>query len=183
LILLTTSRRPTGAIRTLCRDLANSLPSVRRVNRGKMSIDRICERAIQLAATKAVLVDRWRGEPRRITLFKLAPSGLKPVPPIMIIAGARLRKEFKEETKRIRSSVITVEPEDSSELERFAGCFSQFFNLPVASVKEAAEKHRTSMHLSFGSSVHPQITFVLLRGMVEIGPRITLSKLVWEVSK
>jgi rRNA maturation protein Rpf1 len=182
LILLTTSRRPTGAIRTLCRDLANSLPNVVRVNRGKMSLDGIGEKAIEFEADRAVVVDRWRGGPGRITLFQLAQAGLKAVPPILLIAGVRLRRELTEKTRRIRSSAVTVEPEDSSKLERFADCLSQFFSLPVMSMEGVAEKHRASMHLSFGSSRRPQITFVLLRGMVEIGPRITLSKLVWDVS-
>ncbi len=182
MILLTTSRRVTGAIRTLCRDLANSIPSVVRVNRGKMSLSGIGERAIQLEADRAIVVDRWRGRPGRITLFKLAQTGLKIVPPIMLIAGFRLRREFKEEIRRIQSSSITVNPEDSPELKKTADFLSQFFDLPVVSVDEAAMKNKISMHLSFSSSEHPQITFVLPRERVEIGPRITLSKLVWEVS-
>jgi rRNA maturation protein Rpf1 len=181
-MLLTTSRRPTGAIRTLCRDLANSLPDVIRVNRGKMSLDGVAEKAIEVEADRAVVVDRWHGGPGRITLFQLARNGLKVIPPIMLIAGVRLRREFTEKTRRIRSSAITVESEDSSLLDRIADCLSQFLGLPVLSVEEAAKKHRASMHLSFGSSRRLQITFVLLRGMVEIGPRITLSKLVWEVA-
>ncbi len=179
--MLTTSRRPTGGIRTLCRDLVNSIPVVVRVNRGKMSLDGVAERAIELEADRVVVVDRWRGGPGKINLFTIAPTGLKPFPPLMLISGIRLRREFKEGTKRVRSSVITMEPEDSPELERMAGRLSQFFDLPVRSMDEAAGKHGASMHLSFDSSNRLQITFILLQRMVEIGPRITLSKLVWEV--
>lgn len=182
MILLTTSRRPTGAIRTLCRDLANSLPNVVRVNRGKMNRAEIEEKTIQLEADRAVVIDRWHGGPGKITLFKLTPTGLNVVPPILLIGGARLRRELTEK-RCIRSSVITVEQKDLSLLERIAISLSQFFNLPILSVEEAAEKHRASLHLSFGSSRSPQITFVFLEGMAEIGPRITISRLVWEVSK
>ena len=182
MILLTTSRRPTGGIRALCRDLANSIPDVVRVNRGKMSLDGIAERAIELEADQVVIVDRWRGGPGKINLFKIGSFGLKPFPPLMLISGIRLRREFKEGTRRIRSSAITMEPEDSPEIARITGRLSQFFCLPVRSVDEAAGKHGASMHLSFGSSRRPQITFMLLQRMVEIGPRITFSKLVWEGS-
>ena len=168
-------------IRTLCRDLANSISDVVRVNRGKMSLDGIAERAIGLEADGVIVVDRWHGGPGKISLFQIAPTGLKPVPPLMLIAGVRLRREFKEGTRRIRSSVITMEPEDSSEMERIAEHLSQFFSLPVLSVDETAE-NAASMHLSFDSSRRIQITFLLLQRMVEIGPRIILSKLVWEVS-
>ncbi len=183
MILLTTSRRPTGAIRTLCRDLANSIPDVVRVNRGKMSLDEVAERAIGLESDRVIVVDRWRGGPGKINLSKVGSSGLNPIPPLMLISGVRLRREFEERTRRVRSSVITTEPQDSPELERFAGCLSQFFNLPVMSPDEAAGKHGVSMHFSFDSSQKRlQITFLLLQRMVEIGPRITLSELVWEVS-
>jgi len=99
----------------------------------------------------------------------------------MLIGGIRLRREFKEVTRRNRSSAITMKPEDSAELERVAGRMSQFFDLPVLSVDEAARKHGASMHFSFDSSRHIQITFMRLQRMVEIGPRVTLSKLIWEV--
>jgi U3 small nucleolar ribonucleoprotein protein IMP4 len=179
-ILLTTSRRPTGRIRTFCRDFVNSIPDVVRVNRGKMSLDGIAEKAIEVEADRVVVVDRWRGGPGKINLFHVSSTGLKSVPPLMLISGIRLRREF-EVTRRTRSSVITLKPEDSTELERVAGRLSQYFGLPVLSVDEAARKYGASMHFSFDSSRRLQITFMRLQRMVEIGPRVTLSKLVWEV--
>mgnify|MGYP001039080170 CR=1 FL=1 len=181
MILLTTSRRPTGGIRSLCRDFVNSIPDVVRVNRGKTSLDGVTERAIELEADRVVVVDRWRGGLGKINLFRISSTGLKSVPPLMLITGIRLRREFKEGTKRARSSAITLEPEDSPELERIAGRMSQYFSLPVLSVDEAARKYGASMHFSFDSSRRLQITFMRLQRMVEIGPRVTLSKLVWEV--
>jgi U3 small nucleolar ribonucleoprotein protein IMP4 len=180
-ILLTTSRRPTGRIRTFCRDFVNSIPDVVRVNRGKMSLDGVAEKAIELEADRVVVVDRWRGGPGKINLFHVSSTGLKSVPPLMLISMIRLRREFKEGTRRARSSAITMKPEDSAELERIAGRLSQYFGLPVLSVDEAARKYGASMHFSFDSSRRLQITFMRLQRMVEIGPRVTLSKLVWEV--
>jgi U3 small nucleolar ribonucleoprotein protein IMP4 len=180
-MLLTTSRRPTGRMRTFCRDLANSIPDVMRVNRGKMSLDGVAEKAIELEADRVVVVDRWHGGPGKINLFQISSTGLKPVPPLMLIGKIRLRREFKEGTRRAQSSAITLEPEDSAELTRIAGRLSKYFGLPVLSLDEASENHRASMHFSFDSSRHIQITFTLLGRMVEIGPRVTLSKLIWEV--
>ena len=180
-MLLTTSRRPTGRIRAFCRDLANSISDVVRVNRGKMSMDGVAEKAIELEADRVVVVDRWRGGPGKINLFQLSSTGLKPVPPLMLIKKIRLRREFKEGTRRAQSSAITLEPEDSAELIRIGGCMSKYFGLPVLSLDEACKSHSASMHFSFDSSRHIQITFMLLSRMVEIGPRVTLSKLIWEV--
>jgi rRNA maturation protein Rpf1 len=180
LILLTTSRRPTRAIRALCRDLSNSLPNVVRVNRGKMNLDGIAERAIGLEADRVVLVDRWRGGPGKISLFRITPSGLKLIPPLMLIAGVRLRRELKEDTRRTPSSVVTIDPDDSPDLKRIARNLSQFFDLPALPIEEASKKHSASMHFSFDSPRHPQITFLLLSRMIEIGPKIIISKLIWE---
>lgn len=140
----------------------------------------MAEKAIELEADRVIVVDRWHGGPGRINLFQISSTGLKPVPPLMLIKGIRLRREFKKGTKRAQSSAITVEPEDSAELKRMAGQLSNYFGLPILSVDEAGENHRASMHFSFSSSRHIQITFMLLGRMVEIGPRVTLSKLIWE---
>lgn len=181
MILLTTSRRPAGRMRTFCRDLANSIPDVARVNRGKMSLDGVAEKAIELEANRIIIVDRWHGGPGKINLFQMSSTGLKYVPPIMFVSGMRLRREFKEGTKRLCSSVITVKPETSPDLKRIAEHLSKYFCLPIISLDEAGDDHSSSMHFSFDSSRHIQITFLFLHRMVEIGPRVTLSKLTWEV--
>lgn len=181
MILLTTSRRPTGRMRTFCRDLVNSIPDVILVNRGKMNLAGLAEKAIEVKADRVVVIDRCRGGPGKINLFHVSSTGLKSVPPLILIKGIRLRREFKEAIRHARSSVITVEPEDSTELTRIAGRLSQFFDLPVQSLDEAGKNHGASMHFSFDSSRHIQIAFMSLQRMVKIGPRVNISKLVWEV--
>ncbi len=182
MILLTTSRRPTGRIRTFCRDLVNSIPNVVRINRGKMSLDGVAEKAIEVETDKVVVVDRWHGGPGRINLYQLGSSGLESVPPLMLIKGIRLRREFENVKKRGQSSAMTYAPEDSVVLQKIADHLSQFFILPVMSLDDASNKHIATMHLSFDRSRFLQITFRRLERMVEIGPRVTISKLIWDVS-
>ena len=181
MILLTTSRRPARRIRTLCRDFAHAIPNIIRINRGKLNIDGIAERAVELNADRIVVIDRWKAGPGKIKLFRIEPTGLIPVPPLMYVAGVRLQREFEAKTKHVRSLVVTTKPENPPETVRIAECLSDFFNLPRLSVDEAAAKYQASMHVSFNASRRNQITFMLLPQMVEVGPRITLSKLVWEV--
>ena len=145
-----------------------------------MSLDGVAERAIELEVDQVVLVDRWHRGLGKISFFTVGSGGLVPFPPSMLVSDVRLRRDF-EKRQRIRSSVITMTVEDSSELERLAGCLSKFFSLPILSLAKAAKSHRASLHLSFSSSRQIQITFMILRRMVEIGPRVTLSKLVWEI--
>lgn len=181
MILLTTSRRPTGRIRALCRDLANSIPDIMRINRGKMSQDRIAEKAIELEAHHIMTVDCWHGGLGKINFFQASSTGLKPIPPLLLLSGIRLRREFEKGTRLTKSSVITMEPKASPEMKKMAENLSKYFRFPIQPFYEASENHRVSMHLSLDNSKHIQITFLLLERIVEIGPRITLSKLIWEV--
>lgn len=181
MILLTTSRRPTGRIRTFCCDLVNSIPDVVRVNRGKMSQDGVAEKAIEVDADHVIIVDRWQGGPGRINLFQVTSNGLTSVSPLILLSGIRLRREINEKTRRVQSSVVTIEPTASPEIEKAAGIISQFLGLPVMSLSEATEAHRVSMHFSLDSKKRLRITFMVLGRMVEIGPRLTLSRLIWDV--
>jgi hypothetical protein len=128
-----------------------------------------------------VVVDLWRGGHGKINLFDVSSTGQKPVPPLMLIMSIRLRREFKEARGRARSSAFTLEPENSDDQIRIARQLSKYFSLPVLSLDDASENHRVSMHLSFDSSQHIQITFTQIQRMVEISPRVTMSKLIWEV--
>ncbi len=181
MILLTTSRRPTKRIRTLCHDFVCSVPNIVRINRGKLNLDGIAERAVELNANRIVTIDRWKAGPGKIKLFRIEPNGLIPVPPLMYVASVRLRREFEAKTKHIRSLVVTTELETPTETIRIAEHLSDFFNLSRLTIEEAATKYQASMHVSLDAPRRTQITFMFLPQMVEIGPRITLSKVEWEV--
>jgi rRNA maturation protein Rpf1 len=180
LILLTTSRRPTPRIRTFCRDLTSAFPNITRVNRGKMSLDALAEKAIELNCDQVIVIGRWHGAPGKIGLYKVS-LGLTAVSPLMIIQSIRLRRELNQ-SSRINSSLITLEPASSPELHRLAGCLSRFFGLPILSLHEVTDNHRVAMHLSYDSSRRVKMTFTLLERMVEIGPQVTFSRLIWDVS-
>ena len=177
MILLTTSRRPTNLLRAFCRDLANSIPYLLRVNRGKMSIDDLTTRAIEFEADRIILVDRWSRGFGKISFFFVGSNGLNFFPPMMFISEINLRQEFNEGRRRFHSSVITIKREDSKELKRIGDQLSSFFKLPI-SVDKVSKKHDTSIHLAFNSS--KKLQFKFLKGMVEIGPRVTFSEIVWE---
>lgn len=144
-----------------------------------MSLDALAEKAIELNCDYVVVIGRWHGAPGKIGLYKIS-LGLTPVSPLLIIQNLRLRRELKQ-TSRIKSSVITLEHESSTELQRLAKSLSQFFGLPVQSMDDACRNHRVSLHLSFDSKRRVKMTFIMLKRMVEIGPQVTFSRLIWNV--
>ena len=183
MILLTTSRRPTSKIRTFCRDLARSIPSVVRVNRGKLNLDGIAEKALEFDADRVMIVDQWKGEPGKIGLFRAGPEGLTPVPPLIHVASVKLQRDFGAKFKLARSLIVTTPPEESHDVLKIADSLSSFLDVPRSSMDEAVSKHQVSMrvmHVSSDALHRTRITFMLLPETIEVGPRITVSSLVWE---
>lgn len=175
-ILLTTSRRPTNRIRRFLRDFAFCLPNIIRVNRGKLNLDGIIEKALEINANRVAIVDRWKGGPGKIQLFLVKEASLAPVNPIIYIRGIKLRREFKIETKPIQSFVITTASEGSSYIEQIAESLAIFFDIPVLSIEQAVSGYSASMYISTTLS-QTMITFVLLPEFTEIGPRISIAKI------
>lgn len=167
-------------MRTLCRDLARSIPKAFRVNRGKMSLDGVAEKALELNADRVVILNRWKGGPGKIELFQVGSGGLSPVPPLLYVAGVRLQREFKKRTGPIKSIAVTTTPEASPEVVKIAESLANFLRAPLSSVGEAVSRYQASMRLSSNASGHIQITFLLFPEAVEAGPRITLSHALWE---
>ena len=184
MILLTTSRRPTNRMRTLCHDLARSIPNVVRINRGKLNLDGIAEKALEFNADRVIIVDRWKGGPGKIKLFQAGPEGLILVPPLIFVGGIRLQRELEGvRAKPVRSLTITTSHEKSPQVAKIAESLSGFLNVPASTMDVAASRYEAAMHVSSGASAQIQITFMLLPQAMEIGPRITVSRVVWEVQK
>lgn len=182
MILLTTSRRPTNRMRTLCHDLARSIPNVVRINRGKLNLYGIAEKAFEFDADRVIIVDRWKGGPGKIKLFQAGPEGLIFVPPLIFVRGIRLQRELEgARAEPVRSLTITTSLEKSPQVAKIAESLSRFLNVPPSRMDVAASRYEAAMQVSSRASAQIRITFMLLPQAVEIGPRITISHLVWEV--
>ncbi|MCK4668728.1 hypothetical protein KAT21_01230 [Candidatus Bathyarchaeota archaeon] len=186
LILLTTSRSPTRDTRTFCRDLSNTFPNTVRINRGKLSLDGVAEKALELQTEKAVIICKWRGGSAKIQLLRVGENGLNAIPPLIYVKNIMLRRDFAEKVlrrRRVNSVVITASQTISSEAKRLEDVFSQFFNIPILSPNETRNgKYDATMQISANSSNHIVITFKLTPELVEVGPHITISHLVWELT-
>ena len=178
-ILLTTSHNPTPRIRTLCKDLARVIPSIVHVNRGKMSRNLVAEKAIGHNLDCVAIVDRWHGNPDKIEFFRIDKSGLVPVPPILYIADIRLQREFTIKNPKTNCSVAILKQFDSS--MAIVDSLSKILHIPVLSEKEAAGNYLVAMQISCYATHRIQMTFILLPQKVEIGPRISLRRISWEL--
>jgi rRNA maturation protein Rpf1 len=177
-ILLTTSRRPTSRIRSFCHDFAGSLPNIVRINRGKLNRDGIIEKAFEINADRVIIVDRWKGGSGKIHLFAIEETEPNPVNLLIYIKGLKLRREFKMKTKPVKSFIITMS-NTSSRGRKIAESLAHFFDISMLPSKQAIHKYSASMHISTDASGRPTITFVLLPELTEIGPRLSLAKVMF----
>jgi rRNA maturation protein Rpf1 len=186
-ILLTTSRRPVKNTRTFCKDLSNVFPNVVRVNRGKLSLGGVAEKALELDAEKAIIIGKWRGESGKIEFFRTSAKGLVVIPPLIYVKGVRLRRDFEENVprgRRIRSVAIAASERTSLEVKRLESVLSEFFNVPVFSLEEICDrKFDAAMQISADRSNRLVVTFRLIPEFVEVGPQIRVSHLVWELTR
>ncbi|MEM3699365.1 MAG: hypothetical protein QXL57_00625 [Candidatus Bathyarchaeia archaeon] len=183
LLLLTTSRRPTRNMRTLCREISYNIPFAIRINRGKLSLEEIAEKSMELKAEKVMIIERWKFGLGKIQFFHAKPEGLERIPPTIYIRNARFRRDLAGEMmreRRIKSISMATSSNKGVEIMKLEKALSNFFSLPIFSLEEVVNRRYDAvMQVKTSSQKNLIITFMLLPEMVEIGPQIWISHLVW----
>ncbi|RLI22700.1 hypothetical protein DRO54_00540 [Candidatus Bathyarchaeota archaeon] len=185
MILITTSRRPTRRIRTFCNDLARCIPNSIRINRGKLSREGLAEKAFELEADRVIVVNRWKGGPGKIELFNVEES-LVGVPPLIYIRGIKLQREMGFPKSRPFSSMAITSNYalQDKEIPKLADALSNFLQVPMAKPNEIVEKkYQVLMSIRRDAMERIRVTFFKLPENREIGPRITVSHLIWSLEK
>lgn len=177
-VLLTTSRRPTSTVRVFCKDVLYTLPNIIRVNRGKLSLEGVAEKALVLEAENVMIVDGWRGGLGKIRFFQILQERLAAVPPTIHVRGVRLRKDLGEtrvKMRRIKSVAIATSPGGNSEVKRLENVLSSFFGFSIISLNELSNSGYEAVIQVSKSVDGATVTFKLLPELVEIGPRVKVA--------
>jgi rRNA maturation protein Rpf1 len=182
-LLLTTSRRPTRNMRTLCNEISYNIPFAIRINRGKLSLEGIAEKSIEVNAEKVLIIERWKFGVGKIQLFYVKPIGLERVPPTIYVRHVRFRRDLAAEMmrgRRIKSIAMAASLHKNAEVMKLEKALSDFLTLQVLSLEEVVNrKYDAAMQIKTTSQKDLIITFMLLPELVEIGPQIWVSHLVW----
>lgn len=173
-------------MRTFCKDLSHIIPNIIRVNRGKLSLEGVAEKALALDAENVAIIDRWKGGAGKIRFFKIRQDGLVAVPPTIYVRSVMLGRDFGERVtkgRRIESVAIAVSLKENSEVKGLENLFSDFFDIPVIPFSEATHSdYDAAMQISTDPSNHIIVTFKLIPELVEVGPQIRISNLIWELT-
>lgn len=167
-------------MRTFCHDLERAIPNVILINRGKLDLDGLAEKALELDAGRVIVVDRWQGRVGKIQFFNLTSSGLVSVYLTMQVAKVKLQREFGEKRLKPTKKLALSNISQNSEANAVAQSLSKFLDIPILSLEEATSKvYEAAMQISQDASKQLQITFIRLPMMRETGPRITIKHLTW----
>jgi len=175
-IMITMSRRPTRLIRTFCNELAATIPGAIRVNRGKMNLDDIAGKAVEIGADRVILVNRWKGNPGKICLYLVGEEGLEPFPPLIYIYGVKLRRELGVKLGRVGSLGVEM----SEGRGRLAKALADFLEAPLL---EAGEGSNVDVFIRVRPDVerYAIISFHRSSDGLEVGPRVRVRHLIWDL--
>lgn len=181
-ILITTSRNPTQSIRSFCNELARNITNSVRINRGKSSVDALAEKALEHEATKIIIANRWKGGLGKIQFFEIGDAGLVQYYPVIYVKDAKLRKDFGCKGSKIaKFAPFPMAADVSFEVQKLTRALSNFLNISqLTSEEESPTVPQTRMHISLKTGRNIQITFFHMTSKIEVGPRITVSHLVWK---
>ena len=178
-ILLTTSRDPTPRIRAFCHDLAEAMPNVMYVNRGKMNNDEIAEKTLEHDATRVIVVDRWQGGPGVLRLFEVGESGLVSTPPVIHVASMKLRRDLGASRVKPASSIIAAKHDGFDDSVGLGNALSGFFGISIIETKDVVKTGSTILSISPDKSGRIMMTFVKEPNHREVGPRVLILRVEW----
>ncbi len=181
-ILITTSRNPTQRIRTFCNDLTRAIPGSLKISRGKSSLTNLAEKALEHETKRVTVVERWKSNLGKIRLFILGDAGLVQFYPVIYMRNVKLRTSFGDvQTETGKELTIQTDTEISFQTRKLAHALSDFLDISKLSTSEMfTPSTQRMMHISHNTAHRIQIKFLQGPQETEIGPRITISHLVWK---
>lgn len=155
-----------------------------RINRGKLSLEGVAEKALEFNVERVLIVERWKGGPGKIQFFEVSEKGLRLIPPLIYLKGVKLQREFPEakpKGRRIKSLALAASQSVSLEVKKLEDALSKFFGIPLIPYGETVRSYDALMQITLGQQGFLTVTFRLIPEMLEVGPRIKVSHLIWEV--
>ncbi len=141
--LITTSHKPSRRLRSFLKDLTSILPNAKKINRGKKKIEDLLYDAIELKASRLIILREYKGNPAGIDVYGIDYDNekLKPLASFHI-RGVRLSRETVEAVRIYNPRVLAIYAGQSSHRleEEFIDIFVKAFNVKMhlGTIEEAA---------------------------------------------
>ena len=155
-------------MRTLSNDLQRVLPNAIRINRGKLNIEGVYEKALENNADRIIIIERWKGGPGRIKLYTLPFTSEAFT--TLHLSGVKLQDEVGQR-KTIRGDlVVTLGKNASLSAKNLADTLSKFLRTPL--LGEPTTGIKASIHFSSLQTGKVKISFTMPPMVNEVGPTL-----------
>ena len=181
MILITTSRRPTQHIRTLCNDLSRVFPNSLRINRGKLNFEGIIDKARIIKADRVIIIEKWKGGFGKIKLYTISPK-VNQFYPIIYLSSVKTQTDLGFRKTIRKKLAITIQQDTSKSINRLAHVLSNFFKLPIKNIKKDLP-FKASIHFSNFKKCSMKIAITMPPIIKEVGPILIVQKLLWDSTK
>ena len=171
MILITTSGRPAQRMRTLCNDLQRVIPKAMRINRGKLSIKGLAEKALEVGADRIIMVERRKGGPGCIKLCTLPIHSGETF--TYFLSGVKTQDDIGRRTTIREGLIVTVEKNASTLVRRVANHFARFLIVPLLE-ETVSQDFKASAHFSCFRENEIKLSFTIPSIIKEIGPTLFL---------
>lgn len=179
MILICTSRRPTSRIRRFSHDLNRLIAKSSYINRGKLNMAGVIEKARTINADKVILIERWKGEVGRLRFYYVSSNTFTETPPLLIIRSVRTQSELGRKTQIEPNIRLVISKNLNDNEEKLLQFLSHFLQIPLHMEKTIRAEYSTALSLNSLPNGDLILTVTSPPLYNEVGPRITIRKVVW----
>ncbi len=166
-------------MRSLSHDLEMVFPNAIQMNRGKLGLSEIVERALKMGVDRIIILERWKGGPGRIRFCQLASGEVASVHPILILGGVKTQIDFGHRKNLSNNLALTIHEKSSKEIVDLALYLSNFLGIPSFEEGRLGERFKAAIHLGPTPTQEVKIWFTSPPMVEEVGPRLVIRKIVW----
>jgi hypothetical protein len=173
----TTGRETNQRLNSLLKELTHVVPRSEIIRRGKSSREELASKLHENGFSHAIVLYRWHGGPGRIDFFAVSTDGISSLSPSALLKNVKLGREFPNRAKCIATAVTHGE-DLTEETLRFCHTLSNSLELPEVRASDIS-RIRTSFHVTDLPDRTIQLAVTSPAARLEVGPRISVSRLLW----
>ena len=139
----------------------------------------VIEKARTINADKVILIERWKGEVGRLRFYYVSSNTFTETPPLLIIRSVRTQSELGQKTRIEPNIGLVISKNLNDNEEKLLQFLSHFLQIPLHREKTIRAEYSTA--LSLNSLPNGDLILAVTSPPLfnEVGPRITIQKVVW----
>ncbi len=151
------------------------------MSRGKLGLIEVFDRVLDEETAKLILVERWKGGPGRIHFYQITPEASQRLLSL-ILGGVKTQIDFGRRRRLPSKLVVTVADDSPRDVLRLAQFLASFLMIPLAP-STPKEPATPVLRISPSPDHEARIQVHVPPSGREVGPRLIVTKAVWETAR